>query len=238
MAVTESPETQPGSGEPSGSGPPRSRARSPWRRWAPVSLAALVTAALVVLAVLSWTYQPVRSGPESGGAFPGLPSGTGLRVVNTFGEQTGQLYVPPQPGAFTMRESIYNAGPEAVTIVAVSILSPQQQAMTGSGIPPWPLTPGGQVLGYVENWHQPTPAARPVAGLTLAPGHVMVIGIPIRLSGACYMTDGWSEDPVFYVQERFLIFTHWVAVPFPIPLVFHEPSEPQVPRSALTCPSR
>lgn len=239
MAVTESPETQPGSAGPPSSGPLRSRARSPWRRWTLVTLAALVTAALVVLAVLAWTYQPIPyfSG-ESGGSIPGLPSGTGLRAVNTFGIQAGQLYVPPQRGAFTVVESFENTGPEAVTIEAVSILSPQDQAMIRAGAPPWPLIPAGQVLGWIETWRSPLPAPRPVAGLALGPGQVMRIGIPVRLSNACYIKGSWSEDVAFYVKERFLIFTHWVAVPLGIPLVFQQPSEPQVPAADVACPSR
>ncbi len=165
MAVTESPGTQPGSGDPPGFGPsPRSRARIPWRRWAPATLTSLVVAALVVLTVLAWTYQPIPpfSG-EGGGSFPGLPAGTGLRVVNTFGTQTGQLYVPPQSGAFTVVEGIQNTGPEAVTIEAVSILGPQQQAMIRDGAPTYPLIPAGQALGWIETWRSPLPAARPVA---------------------------------------------------------------------------
>jgi hypothetical protein len=238
MAITESSPTQPASGEPPAAGPPRSRARSPWRRWTPVTLATLVTAALVVLAVLAWTYQPIPyfSG-ESGGSIPGLPSGTGLRVVNTFGIQAGQLYVPPQRGAFTVVESFENTGPEAVTIEAVSILSPQDQAMIQAGAQPWPLIPAGQVLGWIETWRSPLPAARPIAGLALGPGQVMRIGIPVRLSNACYIKGSWSGDVSFYVKERFLIFTHWVAVPFGTPLLFQQPSEPQVPAKDVACPS-
>lgn len=238
MAVTESPETQPDSGEPPASGPPRSRARSRWRRWTPVTLAALVTAALVVLAVLARTYQPVQFGGEWGGAFPGLPSGTGLRVVNTFGFQTGQLYVPPQPGTFTIVESIANTGPETVTIEAVSILSPEEQATIRDGAPPWPLTPAGHVLGWIETWHSPLPAARPVAGLTLAPGQVMHFGIPVRLDSACYIKGSWWEDVDFYVRERFLIFTHWVAVPFGNPLLLRDPPVPGSHPGDVACPSR
>jgi hypothetical protein len=239
MAITESSQTQPGSGEPPGFGPARSRSRTPWRRWAPVTLAALATAALVVLAVLAWTYQPIPlfSG-ESGGSFPGLPAGTGLRVVNTFGTQTGQLYVPPQSGAFTVVESIENTGPEAVTVEAVSILAPQEQAMIRDGAPAYPLAPAGPVLGWIETWHSPLPAARPIAGLTLGPGQVMRVGIPVRLSSGCYIKGSWSGDVAFYVKERFLIFTHWVAVPFTTPLLFRDPSLPQVPVQDIACHSR
>lgn len=239
MAVTESPETQPGRGGPPASVPPRSRARASWRRWATICLAVLVTAALVVLAVLAGTYQPVQFGGESGGPPPGgLPNGTGLSVVNTFGSQTGQLYVPPQLGAFTIVESIENTGSEAVTIAAVSVLSPQEQATFRDGTPPWPFTPAGQVLGWIETWHSPEPAARPIAGLSLAPGQVMRFGIPVRLSGTCY-NQGWVEDNDFYVEVRFLFFTQWVTIPFTVPLLAHQPSYPgQEPAKDLTCLSQ
>jgi len=239
MAVTESPGTQPGGTEPPALGPPGSRARSPWRRWTPVTLAALVTTALVVLAVLAWTYQPIPyfSG-ESGGSMPGLPSGTGLRVVNTFGYQTGQLYVPPQRGTFTLVESFENNGPEAVTIEAVTILSPQDQAIIQAGASPPGLMPAGQVLGWIETWRSPLPSPRPIAGLTLGPGQTMRIGIPVRFSSACYIKGSWSGDVAFYVKEHFLIFTHWVAVPFGTPLLFQGPADPQVPPQDVACPSR
>jgi len=66
----------------------------------------------------------------------------------------------------------------------------------------------------------------------------MRIGIPVRLSNACYIKGSWSGDVSFYVKERFLIFTHWVAVPFGTPLLFQQPSEPQVPAQDVACPSR
>ena len=238
MAVTESPETQPGSGEPPASRPRRSRIRARWRRWTLAGLALLVTATLVVLAALAATYQPVQFGGESGGRPPvGLPAGTGLSVVNTFGSQTGQLYVPPQLGAFTIVESIENTGPEAVTIEAVTVLSPQEQAIFRDGLPPWPLTPAGQALGWIENWHS-EPAARPIAGLSLGPGQIMWFGIPVRLSGTCY-NQGWVVDNDFYVEVRFLFSTHWVAIPFALPLLAHQPSYPgQEPAQDLTCLSK
>ena len=52
--------------------------------------------------VLAGTYQPLGFGDEWGGSIPGLPAGTGLRVVNTFGNSNGDIYVPPQHGVFTV----------------------------------------------------------------------------------------------------------------------------------------
>ena len=110
-------------------------------------LGLLVTTAVVVLAVLAGTYQPIRFGDTYGGDFPGLPHGTGLRSVNTFAGATGEIYVPPQSGAFSVIPSIYNNGPLAVTIEAVSILSPQQQAAADRGSAPGPCSPPGRCGG-------------------------------------------------------------------------------------------
>jgi hypothetical protein len=101
----------------------------------------------VVLAVLAGTYQPIRFGDFYGGDFPGLPHGTGLRSVNTFAGAAGEIYVPQQSGAFSVIPSIANNGPLAVTIEAVSILSPQQQADVGQGVAPFPSFPPGRCGG-------------------------------------------------------------------------------------------
>ena len=230
MAITESSETQPGSGEPPASGRPRPRSRARWRRWTLGTLAALITAALVVLAVLAATYQPVQFGGEGGiGIFPGLPAGVGLRDVNTFGGAMGEIYVPPQLGAFTLVGAIFNTGPKAVTIEAVTILSPQEQAMIRDGAPPWPFTPAGPVLWIPTIYHrgQSLPSSgRPVAALSLAPGDDILVGIPVRMAGTCYDPNGWTGTDVFYVKERFLFITHWVAVTVQQPWILHEPSYP------------
>jgi hypothetical protein len=50
---------------------------------------------------------------------------------------------------------------------------------------------------------------------------------------------GWSGVNVFYVKERFLTFTHWVAVSDARPWVFHEPANPgEQPAQDLTCLTR
>ncbi len=236
MAVTESPETQPGSGEPPASGQLPSRRRNPWRRWTPGILTALVTVAVVVLAVLAATYQPVQYGYESGGAFPGLPTGVGLRDVNTFGGAPGETYAPPQRGVFTIVEAIDNTGPETVTIEAVSILSPQWQAYAAQGTQPWPLIPAGPVLWIPADGSQPS-SGRPVAGLSLAPGESILLGIPVRMAGTCYDPNGWTGRDVIYVEERFLFITHWVAVTFQRPWIMHEPFPPGKAAGEI-CPSK
>lgn len=192
-----------------------------------------------MLAVLAAMYQPVQFGSEWGGVFPGMPAGTGIRDVNKFGGMTGQTYVPPQSGVFTITESIYNPGPEAVIIEAVSILSPQQQAQAASGIIPWPLIPAGPVH-WMLAWHsphQPGPVSgTSVAGVSFAPGQAITLGIPLRLRSACYITGSWSGIDAFYVKDRFLAFTHWVAVQVQSPLLLRQPDDTGVPAKDLTCP--
>jgi len=238
MALTESAVNQPGNGEPPAAEPPGSRRRSQWRWW-PLGVGALLAAAVIVLAVLAATYQPVQFGGEWGGRFPGMPAGTGIRAVNTFGLATGQTYIPPQSGVFTIAESIYNPGPEAVTIEAVSILSPQQQAESAHGITPWPLIPAGPVHWMLE-WHSPDQAGpvsgTSVVGVSLASGQAMTLGIPLRMRSACYITGSWTGADAFYVKERFLVFTHWTAVQIQSPLVLRQPDDTGVPASDLTCP--
>src|SRR5262245_22559215 len=105
-------------GEPPSADAPVQRRRHPWPHPPPhspfialIALGALLAAAVTVLGVLAGTYQPLGFGDQWGIGFQGLPDGTGVRDVNTFGSQTGQVYVPPQAGVFTVMESIYNNGP-------------------------------------------------------------------------------------------------------------------------------
>jgi hypothetical protein len=230
MAITESETTQQGGGEPH-------RRRHPWR-WVLLALGALLAAAVVVLAILAGTYQPIQFGGGSGGPFNGLPAGTGIRFVNTFGGQQGDTYVPPQLGVFTITESIYNAGPEPVTIEAISILDPLDQVSGPRAVPPGPFNPAGSVRWLPANYrlHQ---EGSPVVRVSLAPDRSIVIGIPVRMNGPCYDPNGWTSTNVFYVKERFLFFTHWVAVQFPIPILLHQPSYPgNEPSKDLACLSK
>ena len=201
-------------------GPPR-------RRWRLIALGAIAAACLIVAGMLAQIYQPTGFGGAWGGSFPGLPAGAGLRPVNTFDGSNGDIYVPPQRGVFTVRESIQNSGPLAVTIEAVTVSRPQQH-----GTIPWPLTPAGQPMYLPEYGPQPA-EGKPVAGLSLGPGQAIDVGIPVRISGACHTPNGWTGLNFFYVKERFLIFTHWVAIPLGTPLIFHEP-EPHGP--GMACP--
>jgi hypothetical protein len=198
------------------------------RRWWLIGLGGLGAACVVVAGVLAGTYRPVGFGGYWGaGSLPGLPTGVGLRDVNVFGMSNGDVYVPPQRGIFTVTESIQNSGSLAVTIEAVTLIRPGQ-----TRISTWPLRTAGQAMYLPE--YGPRPAmGRRVAGLSLRPGQAIVVGIPARLRSACYVPNGWTGVNVFYVKERFLFFTHWVAIPLGTPLIFHEP-EADAP--GMACP--
>ena|SRR5215472_470169 len=126
-------------------------------------------------------------------------------------------------------ESIQNSGRAAVTIEAVTVLRPDQTAVTA-----WPPTPAGQVLYLPGDGPRPA-SGRPVAGLSLRPGQSIVVGIPVRLRGACYVPNGWSGLSTFYAKERFAFFTHWVPIPVGTPLIFHEP---EAGGPGMVCPGR
>jgi hypothetical protein len=244
MAITEphSAHHEPAqnAGEPPSADPPVQRRRHPWRRQALVPLGALLAVAVTVLGVLAGTYQPLEFGSQWGGSFPGLPAGTGLRSVNTFAEQTGETYVPPQAGVFTVVESIYNNGPKPVTIEAVSILSPDMQAQAADGESPWPVVPAGPVrwMFQISYPHQASrDSGRSVAGVMLPPGQGLELGIPLRLASGslCYVTGSWATIDTFYVKERFGPFTHWVTIQFPQPVTMHAPPVSGQAKD-LTCP--
>jgi hypothetical protein len=223
MAVTESRPVPPGGVGPPGSETARTR-RHQWR-WILLGVSALLTTAVIVLAVLAGTYQPVGFGHSWGGLFPGLPDGT--RPVNTFLGQAGQIYAPPQTGVFSLRPSIFNAGPETVTIEAVSVYSPQQQAGFADGEREWPFTPAGSVrwtYQYTSYAHQVLASGKSVAGVKLPPGQGMALGIPLKMSGICFDPNGSTGTNVFYVKERFGPFTHWVTVTFSPALIMQPPS--------------
>jgi len=102
MAITEPHETQPVSGPPAGDGQVAARRRGRRRRWTLGVLAALLATVVVVLGTLAGTYQPIQAGGEDGIHFPGLPTGTGITSVNTFGGVPGALTGVPSP-AFRSR---------------------------------------------------------------------------------------------------------------------------------------
>ncbi len=108
--------------------------------------------------------------------------------------------MPPQAGVFSVMPSIFNNGPEAVIIEAVSILSPQQQASAAQGIAPWPLVPAGPVRWTFEITGSAVkgPTSGPsVVGLRLPSRQGVVLGIPLRTTSACYDPNGWTGTDAF-----------------------------------------
>jgi hypothetical protein len=180
--------------------------RGRFRWWWLLPPAALAVAAIVILTMLAATYQPVASGAFSGlSLVPGLPHGQGVRWVNTFGATDGDLYVPPQRGPFTLSTSITNTGTHAVTIEGVSLLGTDGH---------WPVIPIGPARYYLVKGGPGQPALHLLRNVTLRPGDMMVIGIPVRAAAPCARKNDWTSIDSFLVRERFLSFTHTVPVPF------------------------
>jgi len=162
-------------------------------------------------------YQPLGVG-SFGAPFPGMPQGTGIKVVNYFARLGGDYYVPPQRGEFSFGVSIQNFGSRPVTIEAVTT-SPDPAGST------YPVRLAGPVLYTTDMGRPGTPRTHILRNLTLGPGQGIFIGIPLR-TWPCGNNDGWVTDPAFYVTEHFLFFTHRVAVPWSgngAQLILHNP---------------
>ena len=230
MGVTEPDVHPPGQPEPPSAGTPGpGHPRPRKRRWWLAAAGGLIALSLVALGVLAGRYQPLGFGGEWGGAFPPLPTGT-LRLVNTFGDAAGQFYAPPHRGVVTLRERVRDAGPEAVTIVAVTVIPP------GYGGAPLPIALAGRVL-YLQRYPPHPGRHGPVDGISLAPGEVIDVGIPLRMSAPCYVPNWWTGLDSFYVEERFLTFTHWVSVPLGTPLIYQMPGPlPDYSHHGMVCP--
>jgi hypothetical protein len=198
----------------------------------------LAVVAVMVCAALAGTYQPLGVDGEATGPIAGMPPFAGS-LTNTFGSEPGQYYVAPRTTPFTIDGSVTNTGPEAVTIIGATIINP---AAPGGTLLAWPLTRAGQA-----EWYNPgdgpgqVPAgcelkACPLSGLRLLPGVGVTIALPVRFVGSCYDQNGWTGADRFYVRERFGPFTHWVAIAYSPPYIFHEPGVPNLHITGLTCP--
>jgi hypothetical protein len=138
--------------------------------------------------------------------------------------------VPPQAGVFTVTAGIDNTGPQPVTVEAVSILGPQAQASEAQGIRPWPVLPAGTARWRYDDTSRGVlgPASgTSVVGLRFEPGRPVMVGIPARMSSACYNPNGWTSIDAIYVKERFGPFTHWVTIRFRSSWILHEPADPR-----------
>jgi hypothetical protein len=165
----------------------------------------IVTAAAVLAYLWRASFQPLGYGSTSVSTeyYPGLPTGTGIRTVNTFGFLREDVYIPPQPGAFSLFVDLANDGGRSVTIESVTL--PRGGPLTMAG-PVVYARPGG---GY----GQPAIPLRHsiLRNVVLAPGHEIYIGLLVR-SWPCAIDDSWAAVPAVNVTYRFLVFTHTVAV--------------------------
>jgi len=208
--------------------------RTRWRRlrvWLFAGAGVAVASLAIVLAVLASSYQPLVFGGAAGGTLPGGPAAIGVRTVNTFGSAQGQMYIPPQGSrAFTVMESVRNAGSRAVTIEAVSLLSPSQQS---DGASAWPLVAAGPTRWRYEI-QPPVGSGSDVRGFRLQPGRDINVGMVVRQANPCYEANGWTAIDSFWVKERFGPFTHWVHLPMGEPLIMKEPEPANT--GGATCP--
>jgi hypothetical protein len=201
-------------------GPGRGRPRA-------LILAVVVVSAALVVLVVFWiqaaVYQPLGFGGSQGGDFPGLPKNP-ARLVDNSGGEPGEYYVAPQLGPFTIVASVQNFGPTAVTIEAVTTRPP---AAMGS----WPVVEVARALALPE-YHGPGQpvwtTGRPVRGLSLGPNQAIIVGVPVKMAGRCYVPNSTASLGTLFVEERYLEFTHWVTIPLDTPVVMREP-EPAGP---------
>lgn len=194
---------------PSEQGPGELR-RPVWRRlrwrWALVALAVPAIAA-VVAAVLASRYQPIGFGDVGNSlqAFPGLPTGHGIRPVNNMGNIHEDFYIPPQRRVFSLFASIANNGTHAVTITSARL--PRFSPLTLAG-PVRYSTPG---MGGSDEI--PPPVSRVLRDVELRPGQEMFLGFPVHM-WPCAVSGGWDAINDFDLTVRYAVFSHTVAVPW------------------------
>lgn len=217
MAVTApgASRTDGGDGTASGTGEPGRRLR--WMLLA----GCLATAIVIAGGIVADRYQPLTVWNGVGG-FPGINRPVGTHLVNSFGAQTGELYIPPQHGKFAIPVSLYNTGSFAVTIEDVSLSPPNPGYQR-------PLRTAGTPLYW--NWRlytgfpQRQPPGRPIPGLSLKPGNNNGVYIAVLVrTPRCYLPHTGQVISYFYVKERFLVFTRWVRVPLNEPLLLRAPA--------------
>ena len=228
MAVTQSGTSVAGDVKPP---IPSSRFRGMWL-WTLIAALVIAVAAIVV-SVRASAYQPLGLWNLMGG-FPGMHRAVGMRAVNTFGGQTGDLYIPPQHRTFAAPVSLFNSGPFAVTIEAVSMAPPHLDY-------PWALASAGPVLYWTGRMTTGTPdPGLPIAGLVLKPGEGrgIYVAVPVR-TPRCYIPRAFQVLDYFYVKESFGPFTKWVRIPLDQPFLLNAPAgPPNQPGSGVICASR
>jgi hypothetical protein len=227
------PDLLPAGSVPEAGAPAGNRRRVRKWRVAISVFAVLVAGAAIVLGVLAGTYQPLGLDGVEYGPVAGMPPWAAVRV-NTFGNETGQLYVGPRTGPFTIEGNVTNTGPEPVTITAATV------AESGTSTFPYPLVITGQAKWFTLGGDLPgvlSPGcinrACPLTGLRLQPGVTVAIALPVRFVYSCFESDSATSLTGFQVREQFGPFSHWVTIAFPTPYLFREPEPSGAPD--VTC---
>ena len=149
-------------------------------------------------------------------------------MVNNFGGQNGELYIPHQRRTFAAMVSLGNSGPYAITIEAVSI-RPQHGGF------PQALTPAGPPLYWTSRMTTGTPdSGRPIAGFVLKPRDGIYVAVPVR-TPRCYIPRAFQIVEYFYAEMRFGPFTKGVRIPLRTPLLLNLPAEPPKPAQGVVC---
>ncbi len=176
------------------------------RYWLLGACGLLVAAALAAAVAFGSTYQPVTYGEVA----VAIQGSVQTRIVNNFGNMTGQLDIPPQParnGALIV--SLTNTGPYPVTIKAVGILANSEQAglvnaleYQNGPVTYVPARPDGPLV---------TSSSPRIAGATLRPGQNAEIRIPFR-TPACWLPRSRILVTSFWVTTKFLWRTRTFAI--------------------------
>lgn len=170
---------------------------------------------------LAATYQPTAWGCCEAG-----PQGD-IRAVNLFAYYRAGSYVPPQRGKITFVVSIENSGSWPVRIDSVT-LGPGYTQLRLAG----PVT----YSRTIANGRFMPPRPPVLRDVSLGAGQQIIVAISLRTS-PCAMTSGWDELPSFYVNERFLFFTHAVALPWDMKggALIMRPSAPSTGGAGTVC---
>ena len=182
--------------------------RSRWWLWAliPVGLACV---ALVILAVAASRYEPLGFGNtgNSAEAFPGLPTGQGIHLVNTVGELHEDVYIPPQRGTFSLFADVTNNGTHPVTITSVRLPAGSPISLAG------PVRYSYMGMGPNPDDEMPPPVSRVLHSVVLQPGEQLFLGFPVHM-WPCGQKDGWMSLSEFDVTMKYLSFAHTIALPW------------------------
>lgn len=183
----------------------RRRGRVPrWLKALAFVLSILLTAAVVSGVVMGVGYQPVATG----GIGAQLAGGIVSRRINDTPPMPGQIYLPAQKAASgTLRVSLTNTGSQAVTILAATLNYPYQGQP--ADIHALPLHDAG-LATYAPTYGRGS--GGPLAGLTLQPGEVITITLPVTEAGCWTKSRSYVVVDSFWVRYKFAFWTHLTQV--------------------------